>query len=345
MATEPTILIRKADGTTERVPVSSVLKNSASAETTSAPVVAPKKDKDDAIPVKMQSVVRNIPTKIAPILKPINNLPNAANQNEEEAIDNSDLHESLLSEPALGVVGQQKSYGDNTQLNQADEIIKRLSFTVPEDLHNRLRSLIQLALKDVRTQDQTRGAALRPVNQGGLGLSIIETEELIAKMNPGKANLTNAGKIPVNFVARINEAMPPAKAVEINLEPEKKFRIANINNSKVMVHDITARDAEVSPIDEIRLFTVTDFRRLSTNPAEAASRLKQKFINLRSDSVLFYFDGLEAWRQSSLYNDYITNLAVSVDKKMPFGTETPGVNLLKADEMTALATLSQDLIS
>ncbi|MCX6781650.1 MAG: hypothetical protein NTW66_00795 [Candidatus Magasanikbacteria bacterium] len=72
-----------------------------------------------------------------------------------------------------------------------------------------------------------------------------------------------------------------------------------------IVRDITpARPSNLGPIDEIEFMSLTDFRRLSSNPAEAASRLKQKFLNLREESYVWYLDGLAAWRRSPLFIDY-----------------------------------------
>jgi hypothetical protein len=63
------------------------------------------------------------------------------------------------------------------------------------------------------------------------------------------------------------------------------MKLAADSRAKSSMKDIIAKPAPVGPTDEIRSFGLTDFRRLSSKPEEAALRLKQKFINLQGESI------------------------------------------------------------
>jgi len=53
--------------------------------------------------------------------------------------------------------------------DQVQSVLQGLNFSVPQEFTSRLRSIIQLRLKDLRSEDETRESALRPGKDGGLG--------------------------------------------------------------------------------------------------------------------------------------------------------------------------------
>ena len=56
------------------------------------------------------------------------------------------------------------------------------------------------------------------------------------------------------------------------------------------MHDVKTKPTSLSPLDEIQYFSLIDLRRLSSKPAEAVARLKQKFINLKDESFVLFMD-------------------------------------------------------
>lgn len=69
------------------------------------------------------------------------------------------------------------------------KILTELNWQLPENLQSRLRSLVLSKLKDIRTDEQVREYALRGVGQGGLGLSEEQVGQLltvIARSTGGK---------------------------------------------------------------------------------------------------------------------------------------------------------------
>jgi hypothetical protein len=115
--------------------------------------------------------------------------------------------------------------------------------------------------------------------------------------------------------------------------------------ARAMVQDITpSRPANLGPIEEIRYFTLTDFRRLSTNPSEAASRLLQKFTNLKDESYILFMNALEAWRLSPLFNDYIGASASALNLKKKVVENLADKDKIQMNEIKALIQMGKDLL-
>ena len=100
----------------------------------------------------------------------------------------------------------------------------------------------------------------------------------------------------------------------------------------------------MGPIDEIRYITLIDFRRLSSNPDEAAARLKQKFTNLREESYVLFMDAIDAWRKSPLFNDYIGASAVALNAGQKLNGAASDNNKIQMNEVKALIKMEKDLL-
>ncbi len=115
--------------------------------------------------------------------------------------------------------------------------------------------------------------------------------------------------------------------------------------ARTIVRDIsTAKPTHLGPVEELRYITLTDFRRLSTNPEEAAARLRQKFFNLKDESYILYMNGLTAWRQSPLFTDY-TNAAISaLNSKIKMTDESMDKEKIQIPEIQALVVMQKQLV-
>ena len=236
---------------------------------------------------------------------------------------------------------------------ETEEIIKKVSFNLTSTPANRLRTLIQLRLKDIRTVDQVEEAMLRKEDEGGVGLTD-DQAQAVMKLLPGsplvavkkpvstqpqkprpapapvpapapaQALIRTKAKAllpapkpmvpppppikkpssptPTQPVNPINKEKVVSTFIKSNIE-EPYFKTSSESNKPIM-RDITIKQTNIGPINEISTLTLTDFRRLSSNPEEAAMRLKQKFINVKDESILLYIEALDAWKTSPLYTDY-----------------------------------------
>lgn len=121
------------------------------------------------------------------------------------------------------------------------------------------------------------------------------------------------------------------------------FRLTPTITGKPSLQDVTAPTMSQGPLEEIQYFTLTDFRRLATDPAEAARRLRQKFINLKEESIVLYLDALAAWRLSPLYRGYIDLVLKALAQKQRLASVLTDKANLQLPEFNALAAMSKQL--
>lgn len=349
---QPTILVKKADGTFVRVPLSDLKKKPVAPTPIVAPVV---------VQPKAESVAVKKPNPIIP--KPIiKKTPIESVVVKEKPAD----FKSLLEDNDLSVSGS----GVKTSAprdNEVDKVIKQLSFNILPSFGGRLRSVVQLRLKDVRGANETKDVALRSIKDGGLGLTEMQAEELEKKCllvmesadrgvvvppraRPVKTVAATMGGLPQKFV----EPAVPANTTPFNsfiheesdsiekmITPE--FKISSISKPKTIIHDVVSRPVEMGPVEEIKFFRLLDWRRMANNPTEAANRLKQKFINLKEESILLFFDAAAAWRESPLYQDYLEMIDVSFNKKIPLATAASDKEKITLEEIKALVNMEKEL--
>ncbi|PIT87084.1 MAG: hypothetical protein COU31_04910 [Candidatus Magasanikbacteria bacterium CG10_big_fil_rev_8_21_14_0_10_40_10] len=262
--------------------------------------------------------------------------------------------------------------------NEVEEILNKLDFKVSSDNQNRLRAIIQLRLKEIRDDRQTEQTLQRSILEGGLGLLPSQAQKVIVAIKnvlppntikPSGRPVSSTKQIMVEppdlpqvyreppvparstpFNSFVHSAKTPsssAMTLEADKKQESKFSLRTPRQTKTVIHDIAPpqlEETQIGPVGEIQQFTLTDFRRLSANPAEAASRLRQKFTNLKDESYLLFIDGLSAWRESPLYNDYLAVLNKSLTQRIDLA-QAAGVDnkTLTAPEIMALAEMEREL--
>jgi len=262
--------------------------------------------------------------------------------------------------PSAPAVSQQRE-------GQVDEVIKKLGFAVAPDIQNRLRSVVQLRLKDLRTEDETRETCQRPSREGGLNLSeqqadklvkvcdeilmggvtgektalpVLEKEELPSTAAPFNAFVH---KKPEPAYGQAQKEKAAEKIIEKQAPAEPAFKISSQPAVKPTMQDIAPPSAEMGPVDEIKFLTLVDFRRLSAKPDEAAKRLRQKFYNLQDESILLYMDALDAYHRSPLYIDYVKLVCASLAGRKPLEATTQDKSRMQMPEIKALVEMEKGL--
>lgn len=203
-------------------------------------------------------------------------------------------------------------------------VIKSLGFSVADDLQGRLRSLVLSFAKEIRTADQVMDYATRDSKDGGLGLSTAQAEELLQTIIK-----SNQIKSPVlqNETPKIVNVRPVASVAK----PIERMKPSSQYVKGRLLHDVVAgknpipvfdniEQTEVEktskgPIEELKEFSLQDFRRLSDDPAYAGEALLAKFIALKQESYSAYLQGLSAWYSSPLYHQYTNTLAQAINEK------------------------------
>lgn len=414
-----TILVKKADGSFIHVPLSELGKKPRETESTLggkvpmpavavkvAPMVELAKEREVVEAPKSALVTpprviklteQVMPAKAVKILEP-------------------EIHDltSPLEEPAPAIHPAMPLLSQGRE-NQVESIIKALSFKVPVQNGNRLRTIIQLFLKDIRGENETLEILTRKELEGGVGLSASQAEEVINKSEESNSVATEATKTPVilseakdplkpntrdsSLPLRMTPKFDPKESMRLEKEiPDiiRKFPIMkpvtvapkaapasvstpvlppkvapvsmssvaqkiapvvmpkvplsempladfkfNSDRLKTTMHDVTKPPLEITPADEIRYFSLTDFRRLAPNPADGALKLKQKFLNLKDESVILFFAALEAWRSSPLYRDYLTAVSQSLSKRTPLARSGDKL-MIQLPEIVALVEMEKE---
>ncbi len=367
---QPTILVKKADGTTERITLAEL---KARQSKPVAVVVEPVKVVEPEVVKVVEVVEPKIEKPQGLVVGPVEKKVIIPNQLAQDKIDQTPLKtadvKSLLNEE-VPVSFHSDSIVAPAQLDQVSKIILTFSFKVPAQFENRLRSSVQLRLKDIRSENDTRDLCLRSIAEGGLGLSEPQAEELISKTKisspiPAKKNT------PVTF-----QALPPMPVIETMRKSDREAAVEKIigqvpsapiisdlistkkietNNApsplrstpsqsfKPMVHDVQAKPVEMGPLDEIQYFSLIDLRRLSSQPTEAVSRLKQKFVNLKDESYVLFMESWAAWRKSPLYQSYLEVVDEALSQKFSLNAVLNSKEKILLAEVEAIAKMEKEL--
>ncbi len=346
---QPTILVKKPDGSFVRMTLDEVkkMRQGSGAPAPVAPVSAPAPAPKAQI---APAVSANVPTPPKPTLP------------------------KLMAEqkPKAATMPQPSSAG----ADPVGAIASGLSFKVAPDLQNRLRTIIQLFTKEVRDERQTRSVVLRPALSGGLGITAGQCDELIQKCRSVAHLPQSTATVPTikdlkqkkvsEPVVDIEDAAGPAPMalavpqarpaptaqntpklapVPVPASPPiaEKFSLSTKPVAKPTMHDITAAAPEMGPTEEIRYLTLVDFHRLSGNAAEAAARVRQLFTNLEEESIVLYLEGLESWRQSPLYQSYVQTAAAALVTRKALETVTKETKTIDMNEIEPLVKMEETL--
>ncbi|HRY36872.1 MAG TPA: hypothetical protein P5230_03290 [Candidatus Magasanikbacteria bacterium] len=342
MNQDKTILVKKKDGTFARMKISDLKKND---ERPVSPTVKVEKEKV----VSSQ----NVWTK-EDIKSPL----------EDEEIKNL-KHGSF-----------------NKREEEAKEVMEKLSFKLTDQAASNLKNNIILFLKDIKNSEQLSDVLRQPVYLGGADLNNNQIKEVIKiaqdkilsissekqefygplKKIPGKKNqlpmpegeILPSSSSPFNsFVhkPKFNKEIKEIKSLDDLIEKAEP-KMENINqlikankiNSSSPIGDILPpKNVTFGPIEEIKNFTVIDFRRLSSDLEQATSRLQQKFINLKEESFLLYLEALEAWQQSPLYKKYLEAVCESLNKGIPLSGLPKKEDNLSFQEIKSLIKMEKEI--
>ena len=331
------ILVKKSDGSFVHVPLSELDKKPAP-----KPPVAPVR-------------VAKLPEQsISPVRRAVG--VNMADGPKATKLPEPVKHDlsSPLEEPAPAIHPAMPLRSSGRE-DQIESIMKSLSFKVPVGNVSRFRTVIQLFLKDIRGERETIEILTRKEIEGGVGLSEGQAEEAVQK-----AKQKNVSTPPPKFdpresirleqeVPALIRAMPSMQKLKaipvvpqkmpIPAAPKTEFKISS-ERVKTTMSDVKT-PFEYAPVDEIRYFSLTDFRRIAGNPTDAAARLKQKFMNLREESILLFFEALEAWRSSPLYLDYLSSVSESLSKRTPLARSQDKLKI-QSPEIAAILMMEKD---
>lgn len=98
---------------------------------------------------------------------------------------------------------------------------------------------------------------------------------------------------------------PPSPPRPETAQPLRIRKILPENPDRPKIEDIRHPQRLVGPVEELKILTLTDFRRLGANIEEMKENLLERFDLLREDSLTRLHEGIKAWKESEVYATYI----------------------------------------
>ncbi len=141
---------------------------------------------------------------------------------------------------------------------------------------------------------------------------------------------------------------PGAKAQGQGTAINVRQGVGDVSPYKVSVADVTFTPTLVDPVQELKLFTVRDFRRLSKDPRQASKRIFQKIKLLEQESQTKKANGIQAWKESEVAKLYAEIGSESFGKGLPLDTviasrRQAGKETFTEEELDALLELNEML--
>lgn len=142
---------------------------------------------------------------------------------------------------------------------------------------------------------------------------------------------------------------PPAAARPMMKSPTPMIPSGG-QQQKPIVRDVLPppdKKMTMGPVDEFRIFSLSDWRRLGPTPTQIVPVLLSKFMALRDESYVLYMDAMQVWYDSPLvrmYTDVVLrslSKRVSVQAAMNENAQTP--DALTMAEFEAIVQLNSQL--
>lgn len=245
---------------------------------------------------------------------------------------------------------------------------------VAAELQGRAVSLLSSFVKGVRSRDQVLQYAMKPMLSGGLELNDQGAQALIQQIEayfhmsatPHVSRQTRVTPVAAAPAPRPKPIEPPlyvptlpqvssatarpvmTDIVQVTSTAPSQVDIApsGIGQSYpvTLTPQSVVRSPEhqtVGPVEEMQSFTKEDFRRLSSDPQNAADVLLQKIENISKESPLLGLAVCRAWFQSALYKEYIATLSRSFALGQTVDQMSSTLQLLSPVEMGALLKINR----
>ncbi len=128
--------------------------------------------------------------------------------------------------------------------------------------------------------------------------------------------------------------------------PVQKFEKSD--TGKVKMDDVRYEARALSPVEELRYFTLTNFRRLDPDPVQAVEKIKGKLELLAKDNYSKKIEAIIAWQESPLNRLYIAVCRRSLEDNLPLAGVlerelAKDKNFLQPKELSAIINLNKSL--
>ena len=234
-------------------------------------------------------------------------------------------HKSLLEEDNTEVENLKKQGNVHVGAHDLQEHIKMPSVAIDDDLKNRAKSLVISWKKGIRNNNQFLDYATRDINHGGLGLDMDQANRFLEKSKDSKVNLDNLFEIVFEKKAKKEEM--------IILEPVKqREEIVQTNIIDNSIVEFSKPYSHVSPISVVHDVLAPQFEAKTLGPKQEIAEFS--LIDYRrlardpkkcADMLLSKFVG---WKEESflLFLDTLVGWQTSPLYNMYVGTTVEAIN-------------------
>lgn len=334
-STQPTILVKKADGTSVRMTMDELQAyKKTQAANTPAPAVVPilpTAPVQVSVPVKQIIEVKKeiiAPPQVQQIKQEIK--PEIKKEEVKQPLETQNLKPKTPALPA-GRYNLKPAPADEDEKMfeekwEADDNTSLLDDTVVKANLPAVKPVGQYMptnttpVKDIFV-DEAKAKAVEEKKKAIDNLLKFDTP----RMKPEDL-ITKKPVAPV-YMAPVVQT-PPTKQIIQDVKPPEMVR------------------QSVGPIDELENFSLVDFRRLEINTQAAGLKLMDKFDTLKHDSYLLFMDGVKAWYNSPLYKQYQDVLYQSLLRNRSVSEILMGGNNqkdLKLEEFKAILAVNESI--
>lgn len=275
-----------------------------------------------------------------------------------------------------GMIGEKRERKFDPVLeNAVDQCVKNINLKTPLDDHlmTRLRNLISSRLRDVRNRQQILTVLQREEKVGGMGFDPAEADRITTVIentyNEHRAAVEEEAKSKILKIqeeqkAKVEErkkreseehaawyrekvmASKGEDALRSIITEGNRTPRAPVPASAPAMDGITGPGTRLTGLaDELRGMDIDSYRRLSRDPAQAAEKVIEKLETLKRESFDRWTEGVEAWRQSPLQQQYLKLVTESFSSGKPVAQlveekRKTNPNLPSAEELGSIIELN-----
>ncbi len=371
MSNQPTILVKKSDGTMTRMTLDEVKKmkaanKQATQPTKGIPLIVQEDTK--ILEIVPEKPVMKDSVKITTVESP-KNIINPAKDQAEQLLKTPELEPSpvelllpsiiephLLEETlAPHEVKSPALLGGITYDNQIQKILSTARLSPPPERLSRYQSLVTSYLKGVRSLDQVMEYARLSYDQGGLALDEVSAARLLNVLEKDQPNALSKNK-PGMPKPDVSPSLRLPKVVPQSVSPlPSPTPIARSPLTTTAMRDVeapisrqerTAATAVMGPTEEMKNFSLRDWRRLALTPEKAKEIILNKFKSWEAESFFLYHDTRLAWLSSPLirlYQDTVVEAINQATRLTDMTMKNAAREGLTAADVSALIEVNRSL--
>ncbi len=247
-----------------------------------------------------------------------------------------------------------------------EKISNNYNLNLAPQLESRFKNIILSFLKHTRTKIDVLSFFQNSIDNSGLNLSPDLSRKLIDLLTNIQEKIDQVGGVIINDIKEKKEISKnigqvenlankdPRQAIKIEKRDsyiptmQRYYTVNNKINNKPKILDVRKKGKVIGPVEELSEITLNTFRKISRNPLEAIQKIIDKIDALEKDSYLKKAAAINNWRQSEIYQIYLSmgresmENDISIDKIVEKRTLAKD-KVLSKEEFSAITDLNKKL--